>query len=99
MAMVGVACGSQVPAGWTPPWVLRRSIFTTLDSSPAGVPSWVASRLSSAMLPLPLAFLVTTLPVTPLPSGACHCGGPAGPGLTKRSEEHTSELQSQFHLV
>src|SRR5689334_23974259 len=26
-------------------------------------------------------------------------GTPAGPALIDRSEEHTSELQSQFHLV
>src|SRR5215203_957940 len=34
------------------------------------------------MLASPLAVLVTTLPLTALPSGACHCGGPAA-GCTK----------------
>jgi hypothetical protein len=43
---------------------------------------WVASRFSSAMLPVPLSFLVTTLPVTALLSGAYHCSGPAA-GCTK----------------
>src|SRR5262249_62212287 len=78
--MIGVACGSQDPAGATPPSVLRRSTSTTCASSPVDAPVWVASRFSSAMLPAPLSFLVTTLPVTALPSGACHCGGPAARG-------------------
>src|SRR2546429_6758234 len=33
------------------------------------------------------------------PSGAAHARGPALPSLPRRSEEHTSELQSRLHLV
>src|SRR5712692_1059133 len=33
-------------------------------------------------------------------SACCHCGSPLEPrSAIGRSEEHTSELQSQFHLV
>ncbi len=35
------------------------------------------------MLPSPLANLLTTVPVTEEPSGAIHCGGPAGPCFAK----------------
>ena len=42
-------------------------------------------------VPAPLAFLETTLPVTALPSGACHCGGPAS-GLNEAVVDASGEV-------
>src|SRR5437016_447503 len=81
---MGWRCGSQVPAGATPPTVLRRSISTTFANWPLALPVWVASRSSSAMLPVPFGVLVRSLPVTALRSRATHCGGPAGGGGEQR---------------
>src|SRR2546430_12753209 len=39
------------------------------------------------------------LPICPRPAGPSRCPGGGGPSPRARSEEHTSELQSQSNLV
>src|SRR6266481_9333908 len=72
----------------------RRNRPLSLPNSSRGTPS--SRRAASTQAPPPISRSQPCLPTACNPS--C-CNPSCRPVVTVRSEEHTSELQSQFHLV
>src|SRR5438309_6133097 len=60
----------------------------------------VPVKVNVAVAPAADAYTARSpLSVTPTPAPVVSDQAPAGASVAARSEEHTSELQSQFHLV
>src|SRR2546429_5217083 len=86
-----------------PPSYTRPSTFTPSRTTAPAV-SAAVRRIVSNRTRGSAKLNVSKRPVTPLPLGATtfipvRCAGDAAATAVRRSEEHTSELQSRLHLV